>query len=67
MKEGDDDRVDIIISTMDGLIDSVEIPEHLDNVVVVFRDYNVESFVEGTEVFEDESGRYTVKEYRANA
>lgn len=61
MKEEDKNRVDITITVVGGLIQSVEIPEHLSNVVIVVKDYDTDGFCDNLK--EDEDGTYMQSEY----
>jgi uncharacterized protein with FMN-binding domain len=65
MKDGDKDRVDITVTIKDGQIQSVDIPEHLDNVVVVVKDYDVTCDEQEQYTHEDKDGEHTVVEWEA--
>ena len=54
-------RVDIEIIVSGGLITSVDIPTHLENVVVVVKDYDTDGFSEGIE--KDEDGEFVSSEW----
>ena len=58
-----EDRVDITITVSGGLIQSVDIPEHLDNVVVVVKDYDTDGSDENLQ--KDGDGEYMESEWRA--
>ena len=51
----DENKVDIIVTVEGGLVQDVDIPEHLSNVEVVIRDYDTEC-VEEENLKEDETG-----------
>lgn len=63
MKDGDNDRVDITITVKGGLIQIVDIPEHLNNVVVVVKDYDVDG-IDSDRLEIDKDGSYVESEWR---
>ena len=56
-------RVDIEIVVQGGLIQSVDIPTHLENVVVVVKDYDTDGSSENLE--KDEDGEFVRSEWEA--
>jgi hypothetical protein len=62
----EENRVDITVSVIGGLIQSVDIPEHLDNVVVVVKNYDVEDLSDDEdEINIDAGGEFTSSEWKA--
>ena len=56
-------QVDITITVSGGLIQNVDIPEHLDNVVVVVKDYDTDGFE--SPILKDKDGEYTQSKWEA--
>ncbi len=58
----DDEKVEITITVQGGVIGDVDIPQHLDNVVVVVKDYDTEGTDENL-LSHDENGDYIESEW----